>query len=133
MAKNLNMRCGGEDAVSVVCTNPALPLSGQPVRVGTLTGVAQTDEATGTGVNQGGGNPTGSTSVEFGPHIWNLSVQGVNAGGNSAVAYGDTLYYIDDSATLSKVATAGIKFGIALGTVTSGATAVIPVKHVPQI
>lgn len=133
MAKNLLMRCGGEDAISAVCTDPALPLSGNPCRVGLLTGVAQTDEATGTGQNQGGQNPTGSTSVEFGPHIWSLSVIGNNAGGGSAVAYGDTLYYIDGQVALSKVATAGIKFGIALGTVGSTLTATIPVKHVPLI
>lgn len=129
MAKNLVQFDG--TAVSVVCTDPTTPASGNPVRLGTLTGVAQTAEAAAVPNMQG--NPVGYTSVDFGMRIWSMSVIGNNAGGGSAVAVGDTLYYIDGSAVLSKVATAGIKFGIALGTVGSGLTATINVLHVPQI
>jgi hypothetical protein len=111
--------------LSVVCDNPTTPQTGDPVRFGYLTGVALTDEAE-------GGNPTGYTSVDFGPRVWDLSVKGVDGSGNSAVAVGDAIYYVDaDTPKLSKKTT-GYFFGFALETVSSGAIATITVLKVPS-
>lgn len=131
MAKNL-VQLDGYD-VSVVCSDPTTPASGDPVRVGKLTGVAQTAESSGAAADLTG-NPSGYTSVDFGQRIWSLSVKGVNDGGNSAVAVGDTIYYVDaDTPKLSKKQTNQAVFGIALGAITSGATATINVLHVPVV
>jgi hypothetical protein len=56
-----------------------------------------------------------------------FTVKAINAGGNSAVAVGDTIYF-DDAATpkLNKVAT-GAPFGVALTTLASGATGEVEV------
>lgn len=111
--------------LSLACSNPATPVSGDPVRFGALTGVAETDEA-------GGGNLAGNTTVNFGSSVWDLSVKAVNDSGNSAVAVGDPLFYVDaDTPKLSKKAT-GYFFGHALEAVTSGATATINVLHTPS-
>lgn len=107
--------------LSVVCTDPTTPASGGPVRFGTLTGIAQTDERSG-----------GDTTVEFGQVTASLSVKGVNDSGNSAVAVGDTIFYVDaDTPKLSKKSS-GYFFGIALETVGSGSTATIKVLHIPS-
>lgn len=106
--------------LSVVCSNPTTPQSGDPVRFGGLCGVALTDEAE-------GGNPTGYTSVDFGPAVYDLSVKGINDGGNSAVAVGDAIFYVDaDTPKLSKKNT-GYYIGTALEGVLSGATTTIQV------
>lgn len=106
--------------LSVVCSNPTTPASGDPVRFGGLCGVALTDEAE-------GGNPTGYTSVDFGPAVYDLSVKGVDDDGNSAVAIGDHIFYVDaDTPKLSKK-TSGYYFGIALEAVISAATTTIKV------
>lgn len=119
---------------SVICTHPATPLSGQPVRFGSRTGVALTNEATTN--TDASGNALGYTSVDFGPRSWNLSVKGVNDSGNSAVAAGDELFYVDadindGTGFLSKKAS-GYFFGYAGAAVTSGATATIEVHHMPS-
>lgn len=102
--------------LSLVCTDPATPTSGAPVRVGELPGVAQTAERT-----------DGTTSVQT-EGVFTLSVKGVDGAGNSAVAVGDVLYYVDaDTPKLSKK-TAGHRFGYALEAVNSGATSTIRVK-----
>jgi hypothetical protein len=102
--------------ISVVCSHPATPLAGQPVRVGPLVGVAESNERT-----------DGTTTVDFGPAVYSLSVKGVADSGNSAVAVGDQLYYVDADVNdgtgfLSKKDT-GRYVGVALSTVTSGSTA----------
>ena len=113
MAKNIKFEDGSQ--LSVVCTHPATPASGDPVRVGDRCGVALTAE-----------RADGTTTVKF-DGVATLSVKAVNAGGNSAVAVGDTLYYVDaDTPVLSKKV-AGVRFGYALAAVTSGATASIDV------
>ena len=118
MAKNLIY--GEAKGLAVVCSDPTTPASGAPVRYGEMTGVALVDE-----------NDDGETSVDFTPgNVWELSVKGVDGGGNSAVAAGDKLYYVDaDSPKLSKK-TAGRFFGFAKGTVGSGQTATIEVVKV---
>jgi len=112
--------------LSVVCSNPTTPNSGDPVRFGVLTGVALTDVSD-------GGNPTGYTTVDFGPRVWTLSVKGVDDSGNSAVEAGNAIYYVDaDTPKLSKKAS-GSFFGVALEAVSSGATATIKVLKVPSL
>lgn len=115
MAKNLNHK--GVDGLRVVCSDPATPASGDPVRYGEMTGVALDAEDSG-----------GFTEVDFtSGRGWDLSVKGVDAGGNSAVALGDKIYYVDaDTPKLSKKV-AGRFFGFANGTVSSGGTATIEV------
>jgi predicted RecA/RadA family phage recombinase len=108
-----------EGPLSVVCSNPASPASGDPVRYGSFTGVALADE-----------DADGNTPVDFRENVWDLSVKAVNAGGNSAVAVGDAIYYVDaDTPKLSKKNT-GYLFGFALEAITSGSTATIRVKKV---
>jgi predicted RecA/RadA family phage recombinase len=89
---------------------------GDPVVCGTLVGVANFDALQSTDL------VTAKTRGVF-----NLSVVGVNAGGNVAVAVGDALFIDPSTAQIDKKV-ANVKFGIALGAITSGSTAVIPVK-----
>lgn len=119
-----NMVFGDSTRLSVVVSDPATPTSGSPVRVGSFTGVALTDEGA-------GGNASTKTTVDFGFGVWDLSVAAVDGGGNSAVAVGDAIYYVDaDTPKLSKKNT-GYLFGIALEAINAGATATINVLHVP--
>lgn len=121
MAKNEIYKDGSD--LSVTVSHPTSPVSGDPVRYGELVGVATVTEDT-----------DGKTSVTFkGVHL--LSVKGIDGSGNSAVAVGDKLYYVDaDTPVLSKKAT-GRFAGHAVeapgysGTlVASGATTAIPVR-----
>src|SRR5690242_7192477 len=111
MAKNLNHK--GVDGLRVVCSHPVTPVSGDPVRYGEMTGVALVNE-----------DSDGLTQVDFTPgRGWDLSVRGVDGGGNSAVAVGDKLFYVDaDTPVLSKKNT-GRFFGFANGAINAGATA----------
>jgi len=104
------------DDLSLVATDPATPASGDPVLVGQIPGVAQTNE-----------RADGTTSITMkGAH--RLSVKGIDGSGNVAVAAGDILYYTAaDTPKLSKKAT-GVRFGYALAAVVSGATTTIRVK-----
>jgi predicted RecA/RadA family phage recombinase len=102
--------------LSLAATDPATPASGDPLLVGQLPGVALTAE-----------RADGTTSIQT-DGVFNLSVKGIDGGGSVAVAAGDLLYYVTaDTPKISKKAT-GVRFGYALGAVTSGATATIPVK-----
>lgn len=112
----INKRFERGDQLSLVVTDPASPVSGDPVRFGEIVGVATTDERS-----------DGTTSVDF-AGVYALSVKGVDGGGNSAVALGDRIYYVDaDTPKLSKKA-AGRFVGFALQTVNAGATATIQVR-----
>lgn len=114
MAKNQVYADGTK--LSVVCSDPATPASGDPVLVGQIPAVATTAE-----------RADGTTSVDT-RGVWNLSVKGVDGSGNSAVAAGDILYYVAaDTPKLSKKAT-GVRYGYAMAAITSGSTATIPVK-----
>lgn len=114
MAKNQVYADGTK--LSAVCSDPATPASGDPVLVGQIPAVATTAE-----------RADGTTSIDT-QGVWNLSVKGVDGGGNSAVAVGDILYYVAaDTPKLSKKAT-GVRYGYAMAAVTSGSTATIPVK-----
>lgn len=102
---------------SVVCSHPTTPASNDPVRLGVVCGVAAKAE-----------DAAGLTSVNFGPGVFSVSVKGANDAGNSAVAPGDQIFYVDaDTPVLSKKQTSQATFGIALEAVTSGATATIKV------
>lgn len=105
-----------DNSMSVVASDPATPASSDPVRVGDMVGVAETDE-----------RADGTTTVRFNC-TRKVSVKGVNAGGNSAVAVNDVIYYVDaDTPKLSKKV-AGTRAGIALEAITSGSTATIRVR-----
>lgn len=116
---------------SVICTHPTTPAKGLPCRVGLETGVALTNESTaGTDLS---GNPTGYTTIDVGPGRWKLSVKGVNDSGNSAVADGDALFYVDgdinDGTGFLSKKSSGYFFGWARGAVNSGSTTSITVDH----
>lgn len=102
--------------INVICTAPTTPAAGDPVVIGLKCGVAETPE-----------DAAGYTVVDIMPGIFTLSVKGINAGGNSAVAVNDAIYYTSgDTPPLSKKNT-GVLFGQALATVGSGLTATIRV------
>lgn len=118
MATNLIRKDGRY--LSVVCSHPSEPDSGDPVRYGYRCGVAVTDEGD-------GGNDSTKTTVDFGPGVYDLSVAGVNDSGDVAVAVGDPLYYTDaDTPVLSKKSS-GYPFGYALEAISSGETDTINV------
>jgi predicted RecA/RadA family phage recombinase len=120
MAKNMRRAYSPEKTLAVPVSSPASPNSGDPCIYGVLPCVALTNK-------NDGGNATGNTTVAT-DGDWLLSVKGIDAGGNSAVAAGDALYYTGaDTPPVSKKAT-GTLFGVAIGTVTSGATATIEVR-----
>lgn len=122
MAKNYVQR-GAK--LAAVITNPATPASGDPVRFGNLTGVAILNEGEG-----GVGATETVTDFDFG--VYDLSVKGIDGNGNSAVAKGDALFYVDaDTPKISKKS-AGYLFGFALEAIDAGATATINVLHVPS-
>jgi predicted RecA/RadA family phage recombinase len=103
--------------LSVACTQPATPVSGDPVLYGQRPGVAETAE-----------RADGTASVSF-QGVYRLSVRGeTNAGAGSAVAEGDILYYDQPmGAPFLNKDTTGVRFGYAKGAVNSGATATIEV------
>jgi predicted RecA/RadA family phage recombinase len=92
-------------------------VSGDPVVVGQLPGVAET-------------TPEATTNrlVMQTCGVYNLSVKGIDQSANSAVAAGDILYFVQaDTPKVSKKNT-GVRFGYALDPVVSGATTTIRVK-----
>lgn len=113
---------------SLVCSHPAAPDSGDPVRIGKLTGVALTDEGD-------GGNASSATTVDFGMKVWVLTVDDSE---DSGIAVGDKIYYHDTatgtpSTSLNNSSTsADATFGIALEAVTAEATSAIAVLHIPS-
>jgi len=103
------------NTLTIAVSHPTNPTSGSPVRVGEFCGVAVADR-----------QADGKTVVRI-SGVVNVTVKGVDGSGNSAVAVGDKLYYVDaDTPPISKKNT-GAFFGYALGTVSSGATATIEV------
>lgn len=107
--------------LSLAASDPTTPASGDPVRMGDLTGIALTDERS-----------DGTATIDLGMGSYTLSVKGVDDNGNSAVSLYDALFYVDaDTPKLSKKSS-GRFFGFALATVGSGSTASIAVLHVPS-
>src|SRR3990167_887895 len=111
----------------LVVTNPTTPASGDPVRYGTLTGVALADEGA-------GGAGATETVVDLGMRIWDLVVDDSATGG---IAVGDAIFY-DDTATgtpatnLNNDSTNGYFFGFALEAITANGTETIQVLHTPS-
>ena len=125
MATNIKRYLQEWPALSVVCSHPATPSSGDPVRLGNLTGIALTDEGD-------GGNAATETTVYFGDCVVEVSVDD-DAG--TGIAVGDIIYY-QDTATGSPATnlnnnstTPEGRFGIALEAVAANGTATIEVMH----
>jgi predicted RecA/RadA family phage recombinase len=112
----------------VAVTHPATPSSGDPVRLGSMTGVALVDEGD-------GGNAATETTVDIGRRVWDLVVDDNESSG---IAVGDVIYYHDtatgDPATsLNNTSTsADAEFGVALETVAADGTERIKVLHRPD-
>lgn len=117
MAKNRQFQEGNQ--FSAVTTQPASPVSGDPVLVGQIPGVALAAKRTVDNLT-----PLQTDGAFL------LSVRGeTNAGAGSAVAVGDILYYDQPmGAPFLNKDTTGVRFGYALGTVNSAATSIILVK-----
>lgn len=92
-----------------------LVLSGDPVAVGQIPGVALTDED----------SDTGEATIDT-SGVYNLDVVGDN-GSAAAISAGDIVYF-DDAVPDISSATGGVRFGYALEDVASGATTEIEVK-----
>jgi len=89
--------------------------AGDPVAVGSVTGVCLTDT-----------DAEGMVRVQV-TGVFELSVSGLDASdSNVSIAEGEEIYL--DSGTLNKDDTNGVFFGYALGSVSSGATTTIPVR-----
>jgi predicted RecA/RadA family phage recombinase len=115
MAKNVIYNNGNRLAVAV--TAPASPVSGDPVLYGQLPGVALvTKDAT-----------SGLTSCQF-QGVAAFSVKGYNGSANTAIAEGDVVYYKAGATPVLQVDSSGVRFGIAMGAVASGATTTINVR-----
>lgn len=113
----LNQVLAEGNQFSAVCSQPATPVSGDPVLVGQIPGVALTAE-----------RADGTTTVKT-DGVYTLSVKGETTT-DAAVAVGDIVYY-DSAATPHKInrdSTNGVRFGYALEAVGSGLTATIQVK-----
>lgn len=90
--------------------------SGDPVVVGQIAGVALIDADSN---NQATVDTQG---------VYSLPVKAVDGAGDSAVAVGDAIYYVDtDTPKLSKK-NSGVLFGYALEIIPAGQTATIKVK-----
>lgn len=107
--------------LSVVCSSPATPTAGGPVRYGSLTGVCLVKEGE-------GGNASGYATVDFGPGVWDLSVTDTGGG----IAVGDTIFFADGAPPTLSDDSSGYFFGFALETVAAGQTGTIKVLHVPS-
>lgn len=113
--------------LSFAVTHPASPSSGDPVRLGSITGIAITDEGD-------GGNASTDTSVEIGLFV---TEQYVDDDGGAGISVGDKIYY-DDTATgdpetnLNVDSVNGVFFGFALEAVAADATTKIKVLHLPM-
>lgn len=111
MATNITQELG--DQLDVICTQPASPVSGAPVLIGQLPGVALIDE-----------RADGYTTVKFN----GVAELAVDAEGG-AVSPGDLLYYdAADANKINNAASGNVRFGYALGNVDNGALATIRVK-----
>jgi predicted RecA/RadA family phage recombinase len=114
MAKNQVYNDGNQ--FSAVCSQPATPVSGDPVLVGQIPGVALIAEET-----------DGTTTIKTNG-VYNLSVLAHNGTTGTGVTVGAIVYYDTAATPKLNVNSAGVRFGYALAAVGSGATATIPVK-----
>lgn len=119
MAKNIIHEPGYN--LSVVVTDPVTPASGDPVRFGSLTGIALTDEGD-------GGNAATETTCNFGPFVADISVVAEAA----AINVGDALFYDDAIHKVNNDAVNGYFYGYALEAIGNGLTDTINVFHTPS-
>lgn len=99
---------------------PAGTKSGDPVKVGSLIGVAQTDRADSANGVFGGGNADGNASVDTdGVHRLNVTEAVANIG--------DPVYFVTGQTGLVSASAGNTLFGYALALKGAGA-GVIPVK-----
>ena len=119
MAKNIIHEPGYN--LSVVVTSPATPASGDPVRFGSLTGIALVDEGD-------GGNVPTETTCNFGPFVADIPVVAEAA----AISVGDALFYDDAIGGVNNDAVNGYFYGYALEAIGNGLTATINVFHTPS-
>jgi predicted RecA/RadA family phage recombinase len=114
MATNIKYEPGW--SLNLTCTKPDKPNSGDPVRIGNLTGIALTDE-----------DAAGKTVVNTGPFVAKFSVKD---NGGSGIAVGAPIWYHDDATpALDNVSTGGYYYGIALEAISANQTATIQVYH----
>ena len=116
MAKNIKYEPGWRK--NYVCTKPDKPVSGDPVRIGNMTGIALTDE-----------DAAGKTTVDKGPFSAKFTVKD---NGGTGIGVGDAIWYHDDQTPpLDNVPTGGYYFGMADEAIAAGQTAIIEVSHDP--
>jgi len=114
MAKNVKYEPGW--SLDLTCTKPDKPNSGDPVRIGNLTGIALTDE-----------DAAGKTVVNTGPFVAKFSVKD---NGGTGIAIGAPIWYHDDAnPALNNVSADGYYYGIALEAISDNQTATIQVYH----
>lgn len=115
MAKNRIFADGRK--LALIATDPAIPVSGDPVLVGQMGGVALTDE-----------RADGTTSIDM-DGVYDLSVKGIDGvPANVAIVAGDIVYYNAAATPKLNRNSAGVRFGYALEAVAAGATDTIRVK-----
>lgn len=117
MADNITHKPG--ERISVACSYPAEPDSGDPVRYGGETGIAITDE-----------DADGNTVIDVGPFEADFSVEDSETGG---ISVGDLIWFHDATQMLNNTATGGTFFGTAREAVSDGETATIKVRHPGQV
>ncbi len=105
-----------ENGNSFPVTVPAGTVSGNPVVVGQLRGVARNDRQS-----------DGRATVDF-KGVYRLSVEGWSGAAAAAIAVGAIIYYDAGRTPKLNVNEAGVRFGYALDPVASGATTTIRVK-----
>lgn len=114
MAKNVKYEPGWRKAYA--CTKPDEPDSGDPVRIGNMTGIALLDE-----------DAAGKTVVDKGPFSAKFTVKD---NGGAGIGVGDTIWYHDDQTPpLDNVPAGGYFYGYAEEAVANGETAIIEVSH----
>ena len=114
MATNIKYEPGW--SLNLTCTKPDAPNSGDPVRIGNLTGIAIKDE-----------DAAGKTVVNTGPFVAKFAVKD---NGGTGIDVGDTIWYHDGAdPVLDNVSTGGYYYGIALEAISDNQTATIQVYH----
>ena len=114
MAKNVKYEPGWRKAYA--CTKPDEPDSGDPVRIGNMTGIALLDE-----------DAAGKTVVDKGPFSAKFPVKD---NGGAGIGVGDTIWYHDgQTPPLDNVPAGGYFYGYAEEAVAAEQTAIIEVSH----
>lgn len=116
---------GGPMCIAIYSTNGSIQAakSGDIIIVGNIHGVALTDYNT----------ATGAITVQI-EGAFQVPVTAVSGEGNSAVAFGDPIFYSVLQSRLEKTPDDnGLFFGNALGTLTGGTTGAVPVHIIQSV